>query len=74
MAPKSKVNRLVYPNVIAEAGLALMVDADAAKQRTALARARQFRNGLMIALMAFHPMRLKNFAAFEIGRTFVKVM
>jgi site-specific recombinase XerD len=73
MAPKSKVNRLVYPNVIAEAGLTLMVDADAAKQRTALARARQFRNGLMIALMAFHPMRLKNFAAFEIGRTFVKV-
>jgi hypothetical protein len=22
---------------------------------------------------AFHPLRLKNFAAFEIGRTFVKV-
>jgi hypothetical protein len=27
----------------------------------------------MVALLAFHPIRLKNFAAFEIGRTFVKV-
>jgi hypothetical protein len=73
MEPKSKLNRLVYPHVTAQAGLTLMVEADAANHLTALARARQFRNGLMIALMAFHPVRLKNFAAFEIGRTFVKV-
>jgi site-specific recombinase XerD len=73
MEPKSKLNRLVYPHVTAEAGLTLMVEADAAKHCTALARARQFRNGLMIALLAFHPIRLKNFAAIEIGRTFVKV-
>jgi hypothetical protein len=58
MEPKSKLNRLVYPNLLAEAGLTLMAEADAAKHRTASARARQFRNGLMIALMAFHPMRL----------------
>jgi hypothetical protein len=73
MEPKSKVNRLVYSNIIAQAGLTLMVEADAAKHRTALARARPFRNGLMIALLGFHPIRLKNFAALELGRTFVKV-
>ena len=44
----------------------------AAAQRY-LARARQFRNGLMVALEALHPIRLKNFAALEIGRTFKKV-
>jgi hypothetical protein len=73
MEPKSKLNRLVYPHVTAQAGSTLMVEADAANHLTALARARQFRNGLMVALLAFHPIRLKNFAAFEIGRTFVKV-
>src|SRR5262245_37320450 len=39
----------------------------------ALARARQFRNGLMVALLALHQIRLKNFAALEIGRSFEKV-
>jgi site-specific recombinase XerD len=73
MEPKSKLARLLYTNIIAEAGLTLMAEADAAKHHTALARARQFRNGLMIALLAFHPVRLKNFAALEIGRTFMMV-
>jgi hypothetical protein len=73
MEPKSKLNRLVYTNVIAEAGLTLMAAADAAPVPTALARARQFRNGLMIAFLALHPIRLKNFAGLEIGSSFVKV-
>src|SRR5262249_20715402 len=73
MQPKSKRHRLLYPNVTAEAGMALMTEADAATHRSALAHAEQFRNGLMVALLAFHSIRLKNFAALEIGRTFVKV-
>jgi site-specific recombinase XerD len=73
MEPQSKFDRLVYTNVIAEAGMTLMAEADAATHRSALARARQFRNGLMIAMLAFHPIRLKNIAALEIGRTFVQV-
>ena len=36
-------------------------------------RARMFRNGLMVALLAYCPIRLKNFAALEIGRSFVNV-
>ena len=73
MQPRSKFNRLVYSNVLLEAGMTLMAEADAATHRSALARARQFRNGLMVALLALHPIRLKNFAALEIGRSFKKV-
>jgi integrase len=36
-------------------------------------RARGVRNGLMIALLGFCPIRLKNFASLEIGRTFKEV-
>jgi integrase len=69
--PKSKFDRLVYTNILAEAGMTLM--AEAATHRSPVARVRQFRNGLMVALKALHPIRLKNFAALEIGRSFKKV-
>jgi site-specific recombinase XerD len=73
MEPKSKLDRVVYPDVLAEAAMTLMTEADAAADHSALARARQFRNGLMLALLALHPLRLKNFAALEIGRSFVRI-
>jgi site-specific recombinase XerD len=73
MQPRSKFDRLVYSNVLLEAGMTLMAETDAATQGSALARARQFRNGLMVTLLAAHPIRLKNFAALEIGRSFKKV-
>src|SRR5262249_34749180 len=73
MQPKSKAHCVVSANVTAEAGMTLMAEAEAATHRSPLARARQFRDGLMVALLAFHSIRLKNFAALEIGRTFVKI-
>jgi integrase len=73
MQPRSKFNRLVDTNILVDAGMTLMAEAEAMRHRSALARARQFRNGLMIALQALHPFRLKNFAALDIGRTFRKV-
>src|SRR5581483_1570613 len=73
MRPKSKADRLVYANVLVEAGMTLMVEAEAATHRSALARARQYRNGLMVAMLALHPLRLKNFSALEIGSTFGRV-
>jgi hypothetical protein len=73
MQPKSKFERLVYTNVLIDAGMMLMAEADAATHRSALARARQFRNGLMVAMLAFHPVRLGNFVALEIGRSFKQV-
>jgi integrase len=73
MRPRSKFNRLVLTNVLVEAGLALITEAEMATELTDLARARQVRNGLMIALLALCPIRLKNFVGLEIGSTFVQI-
>lgn len=72
MRPRSKWHRVVYTDVLVDAGLTLMAEAEMSK-RSDLARARMFRNGLIIALLALCPIRLKNFAALEIGRSFVNV-
>jgi len=71
--PQSKMHRLVLAATLVEAGLTLMMEAEAAEHRTPLWRATAFRNGLMIALLACCPIRLKNFAALTIGETLVQV-
>jgi integrase len=73
MRPRSKFDRMVLAEVLVEAGLTLIHQAEAAHGLTSLARARQARNGLMVALLALCPIRLKNFAALEIGRSFVDI-
>ena len=72
MEPRSKFERLVLSSRLVEAGLTSMAEA---QNYTAgeFARARGVRNGLMIALLAVCPIRLKNFAALEIGQTFREV-
>jgi site-specific recombinase XerD len=72
MRPKPKWDRVVYTEILRDAGLTLMAEAEIAN-RPKLTRARMFRNGLMMALLAHCPVRLKNFAALEIGRSFVNV-
>jgi integrase len=72
MRPRSKWDRVVYTDLLEEAGLKLMAEAENEK-RPKLTRARLFRNGLMVTLLARCPIRLKNFAALEIGRSFVNV-
>src|SRR3954465_5874977 len=71
--PKSKLHRLVLAEVLVTAGLTLMTEADAANHRRALQRATKYRNGLMVALLACCPIRLKNFAALAIGTSFVQI-
>jgi integrase len=73
MTPRSKQDRLVMTEVLLEAGLTLFAEAEAAGHRSRLDRACMARNGLMIALLSIFPFRLKNFAALEIGRTFVNM-
>jgi integrase len=69
MEPRSKFERFVFTQVLVEAGLRLVVEAQrSVKER--LARARSERNGLMVALLALCPIRLKNFADLTIGQTF----
>jgi integrase len=54
-------------------GVATLRQQGASPNLTNLARARQVRNGLMVALLGMCPIRLKNFAALEIGRSFVEI-
>jgi integrase len=72
MEPRSKFDRLVFTERLVEAGLTLVAEARAFAHGD-LARARGVRNGVMIALLALCPIRLKNFAALEIGQTFKEI-
>jgi hypothetical protein len=71
--PRSKFDRMVTTEVLVEAGLTLITEAEISSTLTDLGRAHQFRNGLMMAMLALCPIRPKNFAALEIGRSFVKI-
>jgi integrase len=73
MRPRSKYDRMVMAEVLAEAGLTLIHEAESSPNLTELARACRVRNGLMVALLAFCPIRRKNFASLEIGRSFVQI-
>jgi integrase len=69
--PRPKWDRVVTTDVLVEAGRTLMAEAEITK-RPKLTRARMFRNGFMVALLAYCPIRLRNFADLEIGRSFAK--
>src|ERR1700688_1302023 len=73
MRPRSKADRWVLTEVLVEAGLTLIREAENSQKMSKLSQARQVRNGLMVAMLAMHPLRLKNFADLEIGRNFVEV-
>ena len=73
MRPRSKANRWVLTEVLVEAGLTLIAEAEISTKMSKLGQARQVRNGLMVAMLAMHPIRLKNFADLEIGRNFVEI-
>ena len=73
MVPRTKYGRLVLTGVLIDAGLTLIEEAKCSPNMSSLKRARQHRNGLMVAMLAHHPIRLKNFAALEIGRSFLQV-
>jgi integrase len=70
--PRPKFDRLVMTDRLVEAGLTLIVESSTFAD-TPVVRAKGIRNGLMIALLAICPIRLKNFASLEIGRTFREV-
>ena len=73
MRPRSKFDRMVMTEVLVEAGLTLIHEAESSPNLTDLARACQVRNGLMVAVLALCPIRRKNFVALEIGRSFVQI-
>jgi hypothetical protein len=64
--------RLVFTGRLVEAGLTLVAEAETFVKE-GIAQPRGVRDGLMIALLALCPIRLKNFAALEVGTTFREV-
>ncbi len=71
--PRSKSDRWVLPERLIEAGLTLFREAENSHTMTKLAQATQVRNGLMLAILGFHPIRRKNFAALDLDRSLVKI-
>jgi integrase len=72
MVPRSKADRFVLTERLVEAGLILIREAEMFG-KTALARVIGVRNGLLIVLLALHPIRVKNFAALTIADTFINI-
>jgi site-specific recombinase XerD len=72
MEPRSKFDRVVLSQHLMQAGLTLIVEA---KQyaKSPFQRAKGIRNGLIIALMAAAPIRVKNYTALDIGTSFKEV-
>ncbi len=73
MRPRSKWGKVVFSQVLVDAGMKLICDAEEDKRAPKLTRARLVRDGLMITILALCPIRLKNLAALEIGKSFLKV-
>lgn len=69
--PKDKSARVVACERLVAAGLTLIAEADLADTDAIMSRALTARNGLMIALLTTGPIRLRNFAALEIGHSFI---
>jgi hypothetical protein len=65
--PKNDFDRIVLTERLVEAGLTLIREAEADINGPWLRRALLIRNGLMVALLAACPIRLKNFAGLEIA-------
>jgi integrase/recombinase XerD len=53
---------------LVQLGFALMAEAEHEAPATSLQRALAFRDGLIIAFLSFHPIRLKNLSMLEYGR------
>jgi integrase/recombinase XerD len=73
MKPASKFGRFAPSDKIVLAGLTLMEEAETIRTGTSLQRAQSFRNGLMIALLALCPIRLKNLSNLILDKHLVRV-
>ena len=72
MVPRSKAERLVLSERLVEAGLTLIREAEIFG-KTPMTCATGVRNGLLLVILALHPLRMKNLAALDVGDTFAKI-
>jgi integrase len=68
MQPRSKYDRLVLSDRLLEAAMTLVIEAEL-DECSLVARAKRVRDAAMIAFLSLCPIRAKNFAALEIGKT-----
>jgi integrase len=68
--PKPRFDRIVTSEQLVEAGLLLVREARDAHRRRPIWRAAQMRDGLMMALLALCPIRIKNFSRLRLQETF----
>ena len=66
--PRAKYHRIVPSHRLQALGLKLISRGETSTQLTDLARARLVRDGLMIALLACCPIRLRNLATLRVGQ------
>jgi integrase len=69
---RDKRARMQPAGELVKLGKALMRKAETATTRPSLTRAVWFRDGLMIALLAYRPLRLSNLAAITLGRHLIR--
>jgi integrase/recombinase XerD len=70
---RDKLSRLKQPQDLMALGERLMDEAEAISERSARRRAIRYRDGLMIALLAYRPIRRRNLAMMRLGCHLVKV-
>jgi integrase len=72
--PRPKANRVRTSDEIAALGRKLIEGADAASETSSPNKiaALDYRDGLMLLVLAYAPLRRRNLAALEVGRTLVK--
>ena len=71
--PKPRFDRIVTSERLVEAGLGLIRSARENPRLRTYRRATLIRNGLMVALLALAPIRLKNFAGLTLGTSFRRI-
>ena len=69
---RDKRPRLRPVQDVVAAGFRLMQDAEQNQGRSSLGRAALYRDGLILALLASHPLRLRNFASLRIGHNLME--
>ena len=71
--PKPRFDRIVTSERLVEAGLGLIRSARENPRLRTYRRATLIRNGLMVALLALAPIRLKNFSGLTLGTSFKRI-
>jgi integrase/recombinase XerD len=69
---RDKRSKIVDSSRLAELGIAIMDQADRSSDETAVRRAADYRDGLIIAFLAYRPIRMRNLAMIACGQHLIR--